>query len=104
MKIDSNYNHPQPNLSKNEKTEAKAKSVKVNDVEKIIENVMQNHEKSMKDRNIEKKKDLDSLFDLDLKVSKHPKSFAQQVDDPTKYCGTKDNCTGCGCNTACSSC
>jgi hypothetical protein len=43
------------------------------------------------------------LFDLELKIE--PKMIQQIVQqDPSKYCGSDDNCTGCGCNTCCSSC
>lgn len=42
-------------------------------------------------------------FDLDLRVSvKAQKEL--NVNDPTPYCGSDDDCTGCGCNTCCSSC
>ena len=45
----------------------------------------------------------DDLFDLELKIE--PKMIQEIVQqDPTNYCGTDDNCTGCGCNTCCSSC
>lgn len=43
------------------------------------------------------------LFDLQLKIE--PKMIQQIVkQNATNYCGTDDNCTGCGCNTCCSSC
>jgi hypothetical protein len=45
----------------------------------------------------------DDLFDLDLQI--HPKIVENMVrQNPTQYCGSEDNCTGCGCNTCCSSC
>lgn len=41
-------------------------------------------------------------FDLDLRVE--ARRIQQVVPDPTPYCGSDGNCTGCGCNTCCSSC
>lgn len=51
-----------------------------------------------------KKIDLDEsdVFDLELRVES---ARMQQLSlDPSQYCGSDDNCTGCGCNTVCSSC
>ena len=49
-----------------------------------------------------KKNGDEDLFDLGLKIAHVRENI--KLDDPTKYCGSEDNCTGCGCNTCCSSC
>jgi hypothetical protein len=45
----------------------------------------------------------DDLFNLELKIE--PRAIQELVQqDLSNYCGSDDNCTGCGCNTCCSSC
>jgi hypothetical protein len=43
-------------------------------------------------------------FDLELRIE--PSDIQRIIAGATdsKYCGSDDNCTGCGCNTCCSSC
>lgn len=43
-------------------------------------------------------------FDLALKIE--PKQIQEILSQQyqTQYCGSDNNCTGCGCNTCCSSC
>lgn len=45
----------------------------------------------------------EDIFDLELRIE--PKKIQQILQlDPSNYCGSDDDCTGCGCNTVCSSC
>lgn len=43
-------------------------------------------------------------FDLELRIE--PKRIQDIINNFTesKYCGSEDDCTNCGCNTCCSSC
>jgi len=57
-----------------------------------------------KNKNPIKKIDLNGKDPFDLGLIIEAKRIQPIFPDPTNYCGTNDNCTGCGCNTCCSSC
>jgi hypothetical protein len=50
-------------------------------------------------------KPVNDPFDLDLKIEpKRIQEILSQNQWQTQYCGSDGDCTGCGCNTCCSSC